>query len=184
MPSPARVIPPRGAYSGTTQYGNWPQGLTVSRPGNRTARPNWAVTHSFWLLPGKTHSRYETFTRGVPVLSPSVHCSVTRRAHAAAGTTPTGSPATRCRTPPYARSRCRGHRADRRGAPTGARSPSGHRFRPVIARRNALPAGQSLPSLDQGVTAGLPDAGCRAVRCWNWPPRGMRGRIQRTGEEA
>jgi len=33
-------IPPVAAGSGTTQCGNWHQTLTVSRPGNPTARPN------------------------------------------------------------------------------------------------------------------------------------------------
>jgi hypothetical protein len=33
----------------------------------------------------------------------------------------------------------------------------------VIARKNMLPAGHSLPCLGERVTSGLPDAGCRAV---------------------
>src|SRR5262249_43925090 len=34
----------------------------------------------------------------------------------------------------------------------------GMRFRPAITRRNALPAGQSLPCPGEDVTAGLPNA--------------------------
>src|SRR5690348_14170288 len=63
------------------------------------------------------------------------------------------------------------------------------RFRPVITRRNALPAGQSLPCLREGVTAGLPNArnapcgagrgrrACRAARAARRPgaPGGQRG---------
>src|SRR5262249_38714480 len=50
----------------------------------------------------------------------------------------------------------------------------------VIARRNLLPAGQSLPCLGRSVTGVLPAAGCRTGRCRGWPPRGtMGGRLQR-----
>src|SRR5258707_3789073 len=53
-----------------------------------------------------------------------------------------------------------------------------------IARRNVFPAGQALPRLGHGVSAVLPDAGCRTVRCRSWPPRGgMSGRLQRTLKE-
>src|SRR6266571_7522187 len=58
-PSPAMLgfrlpIPPRGGHSATAQCGIWRQILTISTPGNQTARTNRGVTNSPCLLPGET----------------------------------------------------------------------------------------------------------------------------------
>jgi hypothetical protein len=58
--------------------------------------------------------------------------------------------------PRYRRLRTRGVRGS---APAHGRGClPGMRFRSVIARRNVLPAGQSLPCLGERVTGGLPNA--------------------------
>jgi hypothetical protein len=46
-----------------------------------------------------------------------------------------------------------------------------------------LPAGHSLPRLEERVTSGLPDAGCRAVRCRGWPSRFSPANVKDPGGE-